>query len=294
MVRCLSLPTDRVNNFGFRVDNFWFWNKTNQTENNFIQDLFNFLTQTWTLILVVSMLKNYNLYPKYFDGINEIFLSHKKYQMGEVLSYRQIRRIQAGSIFIIFVCYVAALSELVSRLLNLELGFFNVMKAFTSFVNITSGSHTMVHTFYCMDVYERMFRNAFRRLQQAFKQRQENKDDVKTFCTKITLGLSYYLSCVFNYQNQIFAFTTLIFDIWMFIYLIISQIFFFLYVSFITVHRDVEVQSGATASILQSFYVVSICFYMIKRATDLNSVVRWSIQSVTNSCVSMGISKLVK
>lgn len=273
----LALLTETVCNFDFRIDNFWVWNKANQTENSFIQDLFNFLTQTWTLILVLSVLKNYNLYPKYFNGINEIFLSHKKYQMGVVLSYRQIRRIQAGSIFIILVCYVAALSELVSRLMNCEMRFFNVMKAFTSFVNIISGSHTMIHTFYCMDVYEKMFRNAFRRLQQAFKLRLENKDDAKTFCTKINLGLSYYLSCVFNYQNQIFAFTTLIFDIWMFIYLIISQIFFFLYLSFITVYRDVEVQSGATSSILQSFYVVSICFYMIKRATDLNSLVMWII-----------------
>lgn len=239
--------------------------------------MFCFLTQTWTLALMLSIVKNRHLYIKYFHGVSEILSKSKRFGIPSLLPPRNVERAQYGSLYIQIICVAIACHEMFYRISDYGFGYMNLTRAVSSFLNIMYGGSATINSVFWIIVYESIFRRLLELLKQQFEYRKRYIHTDLTmkspFATKLRLYQNFYASCILNYENHVLIYTSLVFDACHFIILIVCQVFSFLYIAFLIGHQDFEMKEGATAGLLQSFYIVSISYYLVKRTNNIQNLV---------------------
>ncbi|XP_048525101.1 uncharacterized protein LOC125505403 [Dendroctonus ponderosae] len=252
------------------INNFYIWNYAFYESDGFIQEMFGFLTQSWTLILTLSMLTNRHLCVKYFGGIVELLSKRKRYGIPTLLTARDVERHQYSLLFILILSNVIGIVTVASRLADDGFGYVNLTQSMSYYLNIINGAAASMHTVSALGVYEQIFHKLLRLMEKTLETRKNCTNPA--FADKLRSYQNYYSSCVINYQNHVLIYTTKLFLAWHFTYVIICQVFLFLYVSILVIHWDLELKRGATTGVIQSFYVVCASFYVVKRANNIYNI----------------------
>lgn len=217
------------------------------------------------------MLINRHLCVKYFSGAVELISKRKRYGIPMLLTARDVERHQYSLLFILILSNVVGLVTVASRLADYGFGYVNLTQSMSYYLNVINGAAASMHTISALGVYEQIFKKLLQLMEKEFENRKNYTNPA--FADKLRLYQNYYSSCVINYQNHVLIYTTKLFLAWHFFYVIICQVFLFLYVSFLVIHWDLELKPGATAGLMQSIYVVCATFYVVKRANTIYNIV---------------------